>query len=321
MEPGLRGLSVRLLLAALVSALVSAVLARYLSRPLEQLGQASRRLASGDLSTRVGPPLQGRADEFGALARDLDEMAARLQELQSANQQLLRDVSHELRSPLARLRVALEIARNRDAGTVRSELDRIELESERLETLVDEVLDLLRESSQASPMNLECFDLGELLTDLGSVVNYEVPEHSPGIGVDVTDPLPVEGDRELLWRAIENLLRNALLHTDASRGVELRAWRDGSGVTFITVADRGPGVPAAQLERIFEPFYRVQEARDRQSGGHGLGLAIAAAAVRRHRGSITARNREGGGLEFVVALPPADRRSGTPGGEGQHVAE
>jgi two-component system sensor histidine kinase CpxA len=263
---------------------------------------AGQRLAGGDLSTRIGPPLTQRRDEFGRLAADIDEMAARLDELQSANRRLLRDVSHELRSPLARLRVAVEIARNRDSEAVRGELDRIELEAERLEALVDEVLDLLRDSSGAAPLNRERFDLRELLADLQNVVNYEAPEGSPGVLFKPGEDLPIDADRELLWRALENLIRNALIHTNAEAGVELSARRDGAWLE-VQVADRGPGLPPSQLEKVFEPFYRVQEARDRASGGHGLGLAIAAAAVRRHQGDISARNRAGGGLEMLVRLP------------------
>ncbi|NND43899.1 MAG: HAMP domain-containing protein [Xanthomonadales bacterium] len=305
LAPGFRGILHRLVIAALVAALVSYFLARQLVAPMERLGEATRKLAGGDLSTRVGPPVTGRKDEFGRLAADVDEMAARLEELQTANRRLLRDVSHELRSPLARLRVALEIARNRDAGVVTGELDRIELESERLEALVDEVLDLLRESSGSGPLQRTRFDVRELLADLQQTVNYEAPDGSPGMVVEAGEPLPVHADRELLWRALENLVRNALLHTDARQGVEVVARRDDASQWIeITVADRGPGLAEQHLEKIFEPFYRVQEARDRDSGGHGLGLAIAAAAVRRHRGEISAHNRAGGGLEMRLRFPP-----------------
>lgn len=303
LEPGIRGIIHRQLLAALVAALVSFFLARYLARPLESLGHASRRLAAGDLSARVGEPLGRRKDEFGVLARDFDDMAMRLEQSQKANTRLLRDVSHELRSPLARLRVALELARGRDGASVTSELDRIELEGERLEALVDQVLDLLRETSGATPVSPERFDLAELLADLVEVVAYELPEGASPIVLDAEGPVRVEADRELLWRAFENLLRNAIRHAGAAGEVHL-ALRAGPGpVATVTVADNGPGVPAAELERIFDPFYRVQEARDRHSGGHGLGLAIAAAALRRHDGKLEARNRVPSGLEMVATLP------------------
>jgi len=304
LEPGGRGIVLRLLITAAFSAIVSFFLARSLARPLERLGETSRRLAHGDLGARVGSPLDRRRDEFGVLARDLDTMAGRLEESQRANTRLLRDVSHELRSPLARQRVALELARGRAGDTVSGELDRIELESERLEALVDQVLDLLRESSGSAPFHREDFDLAALLADLAEVVSYELPESAPGIRTEIEGPLPVAADRELLWRAVENVLRNAVLHSDLAEPIRLAAARDGDVVT-VRIADRGPGIPGGQLERIFDPFTRVEEARDRSSGGHGLGLAIAAAAVRRHRGEITARNRAGGGLEITLRLPVA----------------
>ena len=176
LAPGSLGVGMRLVVAAMVSALISLLLARYLAAPLGQLSLASRRLATGDLTTRVGAPLDQRKDEFGQLAMDLDEMAHRLQLYQQSNQRLLRDVSHELRSPLARLRVALEIARNKDQSRVVEELNRIELEGERLETLVDEVLGLLRESTGSQSLQLVKFDLCELLQDLVTTVNYETGE-------------------------------------------------------------------------------------------------------------------------------------------------
>jgi two-component system sensor histidine kinase CpxA len=295
-------MTLRLALSALVAALVSFFLARNLSTPLEQLSLASRRIAAGDMGVRVGSPLDGRQDEFGHLARDFDRMAGRLQKMQDANRRLLRDVSHELRSPLARLRVALEIARNRQPGDVQSELDRIELESERLELLIDEVLELLRNNSETRPLKLETFDLAGLLQDLLEVVRYEVPEGAPGISLDAEQALAYHGDRELLWRAVENLLRNALVHSPQA-DVAVCALRDDDGNIVIRVRDSGPGVPEAHLAHLFDPFYRVEESRDRHTGGHGLGLAIAAAAIHRHQGSIEAINHPEGGLEVRIKLP------------------
>lgn len=304
LEPGWRGILHRLLVAGLVSALLSYFVARYLARPLERLSRVSRELAAGDLAARIGAPLTARRDEFGAVARDLDDMAGSLQASQEANRRLLRDVSHELRSPLARLRVALEIARNREPGQVGGELDRIELESERLEALVDEVLGLLRDSSGAVPLQAERFDLCEFLQDVCEVVAYEVPDGQPHLRLDAQPGLLISADRELLWRVFENLLRNALLHAGGAGEVRVTAKAaQQAGYLEVSVEDSGPGIPEAQLERVFEPFYRVQEARDRASGGHGLGLAIAAAAVRRHAGQIVATNRAGGGLAVTVSLP------------------
>jgi len=302
LAPGPAGTALRLAAAAILSAMISFFLARSLSVPLEQLSAASRRIAAGDLKTRVGHSLPERKDEIGRLATDFDAMASRLQAMQQANQRLLQDVSHELRSPLARLTVALEIARKKGAPNVESELDRIELESERLGALVNDVLGLLRESSETVPKVDEEFDLNVLLNDLVDVVNYEVPEGKPGITWKPVQPFPYRGDRELLWRAMENLLRNALRHTDPDTGVILNLERERKQV-HLSVRDFGPGLPEGELQKIFEPFYRVQESRDRGSGGHGLGLSIAANAVRRHGGRIAARNANDGGLIVQVSLP------------------
>lgn len=305
LAPGPEGTAMRILAGALISALVSFFLARSLTAPLEALRTATRKIAAGDLQARVGANIPQRQDEFGQLANDFNLMAERLQLMQQANRRLLRDVSHELRSPLARLAVALEIARGKGAEGIRPELERIELESARLETLVNDVLDLLRESSEHSPKQDQEFDLSELLSELVEVVNYEVPKGHAGIRWQPDGAVRYHGDRELLWRTMENLLRNALRHTEPSRGVELELGEDPNGALEICVRDHGPGVPQDQLEKIFEPFYRVQESRDRQTGGHGIGLAIAAAGVGRHGGRVQAENAAGGGLLMRVSLPLA----------------
>jgi len=303
LAPGPAGVGMRLGVAALISALMSLLLARYLAAPLGHLSRASRQFATGDLSVRVGAGLERRQDEFGQLARDMDEMAGQLQQLQQANQRLLRDVSHELRSPLARLRVALEIARNKDRSVVADELNRIELESERLEKLIDEVLSLLRESSGTRELNLSGFDLADLLKDLVETVNYETGDGREPIALHADSPLYLDADRELLWRVFENLLRNALIHSGDAGGIEVIAHQTEGKQIMVTVSDRGPGIDEAQIKNIFEPFFRIDEARNRNSGGHGLGLAIAASAVRRHDGRISASNRRQGGLEVCVLLP------------------
>lgn len=303
LAPGPQGVGMRLAVAAVISALVSFLLARYLAAPLGHLSRASRRLATGDLTVRVGAALDQRKDEFGQLALDIDEMAKRLQESQQANQRLLRDVSHELRSPLARLRVALEIARNKDKNLVVEELNRIELEGERLENLIDEVLGLLRESSGPRELKLAHFDLAELLQDLVETVNYEIAEGCGQIELQLCSPLPLHADKELLWRVFENLLRNAMIHGGDAGDIRVTGSVVSGQKIRVQVVDSGPGIAEAHVDKIFEPFYRVDEARNRKSGGHGLGLAIAASAVRRHGGRISASNKEGGGLEVVVDLP------------------
>lgn len=304
LAPGPDGTALRILAGAIISALVSFFLARSLTAPLEALRTATRQIAAGDLDARVAETTPQRRDEFGQLGADFNQMAARLQTMQQASRRLLRDVSHELRSPLARLSVALEIARKKGSDAIAPELDRIGLEGERLESLVNDVLGLLRETSENSPKQDEILDLSALMTELVEVVNYEVPDGKPGVQWQPAEEVLFHGDRELLWRTMENLLRNALRHTDAERGVLLDLKTHSSDrQLLITVRDFGTGVPEAELEKIFEPFYRVQESRDRHSGGHGIGLSIASAAVGRHGGVIEASNVAGGGLCVSICLP------------------
>ncbi len=304
LAPGPDGTALRILAGALISALVSFFLARSLTAPLEALRTATRQIAAGDLDARVAETTPQRRDEFGQLGADFNQMAARLQTMQQASRRLLRDVSHELRSPLARLSVALEIARKKGSEAITPELDRIALEGERLESLVNDVLGLLRESSENSPKQDETLDLSALLTELVEVVNYEVADGKTGVQWQPAEAVLFHGDRELLWRTMENLLRNALRHTDAERGVLLSLQANTvDRQVLIKVRDFGTGVPDAELEKIFEPFYRVQESRDRHSGGHGIGLSIASAAVGRHGGVIKASNVAGGGLCVSICLP------------------
>jgi two-component system sensor histidine kinase CpxA len=304
LAPGPQGTALRLVAAAVISALISYFLARSLVTPLEELSKASRKIAAGDLATRVSKTMPSRQDEIGQLATDFDVMTSRLQAMQQANQRLLQDVSHELRSPLARMSVALEIARQKGVGAIGSEIDRITLESERLESLVNDVLGLLRETSETVVMSEEDLDLSALMSDLVEVVNYEVTENKPGIIWNAPEPCDFHGDRELLWRAMENLLRNALRYTDPDQGVRLALdVQKRKSRVVLEVRDYGTGVPEAELEKIFEPFYRVHESRDRDSGGHGLGLSIVANAIKNHGGNIQARNAEKGGLIVTVSLP------------------
>jgi len=188
------------------------------------------------------------------------------------------------------------------------------LESERLENLVDEVLSLLRESSGPQALKMSRFDLSELLQDLVETVNYEISENQQPIGLQTQSPLLLNADRELLWRVFENLLRNALIHSGDAGAIEVSAKQVSDKEIQVSVLDSGPGITEEHINRIFEPFYRVDEARNRSSGGHGLGLAIAASAVRRHDGSISASNRQGGGLEMRVVLPLNSILHQHPGG-------
>ncbi len=286
-------------------------LARTLTAPVTALRVAVGRLAAGDLSARAGPRLSRRRDEIGELARDFDAMAARVEALVGARERLVRDVSHELRSPLARLQVALELARGEEGAAARPHLDRIAIEATRLESLVEQLLTLSRLESGEAKGPLELVDLVELVEEVAADAAFEASQRNVAVAVAVgSRPLYVVGDPPALASAIENVLRNAVHFAPPNSAVEVAVARIG-GQVEVAVRDRGPGVPDAFLERLFEPFFRVEEAREREHGGAGLGLAIAARTVAAHKGSIRAVNRQGGGLEVLLRLPLA-----TPPAEG-----
>ena len=281
--------------ALVVSALLCLVLAWWLTRPIRQLTTVARRLGDGDLSARSG--MGRRGDEIGRLARTLDEAAERIQQLLQVHRRLVSDVSHELRSPLARLKVAVELARSR--GRDGTELDRIETEADRLETMISELLMLSRlEAGEVSEL-ARGFDLAAMVREVIRDAEFEFA----GIRIDATVPhaCPMHGHEALLRSAFENVLRNALRYTSGAC-VRVTLAR-GADVLRLSVRDHGPGVPEGDLPRLFDPFYRVSEARDRDSGGFGLGLAIAARAVALHHGEIRAENAEGGGLQVSIDLP------------------
>jgi two-component system sensor histidine kinase CpxA len=280
-------------------------LARYFTSPLGRLRASARRIADGDLSARVGPAAGARGDEFGELARDFDVMAGRLEALVARERQLLSDISHELRSPLARLGLAVGVVRSEPGADPGPMLERIELETERLNALIGELLTLARLQSGPAPARREV-DLADLLHEITANADFEAQGVGKSVSVGPLEPFPVEGDEELLRRAIENVVRNAVRHTPEGTAVTVSlarcATRDGEEAV-VCVRDRGPGVPEAELAAIFEPFYRVETARDRRTGGTGLGLAIADRAVRNHRGRLRAANAEGGGLEVRISVP------------------
>ena len=291
-----------LLIALVVSAVICFFLARYLVAPVDQLRRATRQIASGDLDVRVSPKLKGRHDELGLLASDLDTMSERVRNLLELKQQLLRDVSHELRSPLARLQLALSLARRQESNGVERHLARIGCEADRLEELIARTLKLARLERPMQGFESARLDVAELLTNIVGDVGIEAEAHGCGVVLDTQRPLPVNGDPELLRSALENVIRNAVRYSPAASKVGIDAKRTGARIEVV-VTDSGPGVPEKDLELIFEPFYRVDAARNRAMGGDGLGLAIAARAIGIHGGRIQARNLESGGLAVHLSLP------------------
>jgi two-component system sensor histidine kinase CpxA len=292
-----------LVIALVVSAVVCFFLARYLVLPVDQLRRATRQIASGDLDVRVSPKLKGRHDELGLLAADLDTMSERVRNLLELKQQLLRDVSHELRSPLARLQLALSLARREEGSGVERHLARIGCEADRLEELIARTLKLARLERPMQGVERTQVDVAELLTNIVADVAIEADAHGCSVALETARPLEVNGDPELLRSALENVIRNAVRYAPAGSKVGIDARRGDGRRIEVIVRDHGPGVPEKDLELIFEPFYRVDAARNRAVGGDGLGLAIAARAVAIHGGTIQARNLGSGGLAVQLSLP------------------
>ncbi|MET1028941.1 MAG: ATP-binding protein [Dongiaceae bacterium] len=289
----------------------SAALAWYLSQPIQRLRRGFDQLAGGDLGVRLEPAMGRRRDEIADLARDFDVMAARLQQLVAAREQLLHDVSHELRSPLARLQVAIGLARQ-NPQRLAATLDRVEAEAERLDELVGEVLTLSRAESGV-PQHDDYFDLEGLVRKVAEDAQFEAQASGVRITVEEAarggevDPV-IRGNAELIRRALENIVRNALHHSQGGQVVTVGIAPDHAARQFvIRVADQGPGVAPEALSKIFDPFVRVDhDAAGRIVGtttGFGLGLAIARRAVLAHDGSIEARNGVQKGLIVIIRLP------------------
>jgi two-component system sensor histidine kinase CpxA len=292
----------QLLLVLGVTALVCFFLTRSVVTPIQRLRRATHAFASGNLGTRIGSAVRGR-NEITALANDFDEMAARIEALVEGQQRLLRDISHELRSPLTRLGIALELAR-KHAGTPEQEksLQRIELESERMNTMIGQLLDLTRMEHADTLKARTEVDLGALLEGIVEDAAYEAAERDIRVELKNVQPTAVHVVPELIAQAFENVIRNAVRYTPDGSRVEVEIYSATKEV-HILVRDQGPGVAEAELEKLFIPFYRVAEARERHTGGTGIGLAIARRAVELHHGRIRASNRAGGGLEVEIVLP------------------
>jgi two-component system sensor histidine kinase CpxA len=287
--------------AMIVSALFALLLAWYVAAPLQRIRASTRRFAEGDLDARVGELRFGRSAEIIALATEFDAMAERIKALVESHRRLVRDVSHELRSPLARQRVALELARGGDAAQVSASLDRIERESDRLEAMLAQALELSRLETATGAAH-DSIALDALLDDVITNADYEGAPRGRKVVLAECERLALTGSHSALYSAFENVIRNALAYTAEGSTVSVRLTRS-MGDAVVSVRDHGPGVPESELARIFEPFYRTDNARTRSSGGTGLGLAIAHRAIERHGGSIVARNAAADGLEITIRLP------------------
>jgi two-component system, OmpR family, sensor histidine kinase CpxA len=301
----------RLLAVLITAGAVCYPLARYVARPLASLRAATQELAGGNLAVRVAPAVGRRRDELADLARDFDRMAERIEALMTSERRLLRDISHELRSPLSRLHVALGLARQQ-AGDDQRPLDRIEREAERLNALIGQLLMLARLESGAMEPAREAVDLAAIVRDVAEDADFEVRSRGRAVRVTATCECVAIGAPDLLRSAVENIVRNAVRHTREGTAVEVSIRAGAPRHVVITVRDHGSGVPDDLLPHIFHPFYRVGDARDRHSGGVGLGLTIADRTIRLHGGTVRADNAPDGGLVVELRIPvdePAGRAS------------
>lgn len=291
-------------LVLLVSGAVCYVLSIRLTAPILRLREASRAIAQRDLQARIAPVVARRKDEFGDLARDFNTMAERIENLVGSQRQLISDVSHELRSPLARMEIALDLLRRR--GADHQACDRIYADLTRLEEIVGRLLQIARLESGGDTAGWEKVDLNLILDEVVADAELEARPRGCAVLFQSGGPIFVTGDEAQLRSALENVARNAVYYTDPGTEImiALTTESDSEGNrALVTIGDRGPGVPDSDLENIFAPFYRVDDARARYSGGVGLGLAIAFRVIQMHRGTITAQNRAEGGLQVSIRLP------------------
>ncbi|MFJ1229340.1 ATP-binding protein [Yersinia proxima] len=279
----------------------STLLAWNLTRPMRQLRAGFERVAQGDLSVRLLPVMRRRHDELTEVARDFDSMAERLEELVSAREQLLHDVSHELRSPLARLQLAIGLARQ-NPNNVENSLQRIEHESERLDKMIGELLALSRAENHNIAEDDEYFDLRELVAMVVNDARYEAQVPGVEILLQVAPQIDytVKGNAELMRRAIDNIVRNALRFSTHGQQVKVALSLIDKSYQ-IQVSDQGPGVDESKLSSIFDPFVRVKSAMSGK--GYGLGLAITRKVILAHGGQVEARNGEQGGLVITLRVP------------------
>ncbi|MDE2149055.1 MAG: HAMP domain-containing histidine kinase [Gammaproteobacteria bacterium] len=292
-------LMIELIVSLLVIAVIGWFSARGIARPVATVQMAARRVAGGDLSARIGAPLAGSESELGQLARDFDRMAERIQALVERTRGLLQDISHELRSPLARLQLALELIRRGHQAERGAHLAQAETEIARIDRLLGEVLALTRMEAGLPERLDQPVELSELLRERTTAAAEDAARRDIRLRLSTT-PVTVLGQRELLARAIDNLLSNAVKFSPVGGEVALCLERE-AGAAVLSVTDHGPGVAADEFDRLFMPFFRGRNAELVE--GQGLGLAIVARIARAHGGAVEAVPGPGGGLQIRLRLP------------------
>lgn len=288
-----------MLLLLAVSATASFVLAISISRPLRELLQQNLAFASGKLHSRVNK-LARRRDELGQLGRSFNTMAERISDLLQNQQRLLRDISHELRSPLTRAQLALGLAEQQQSV---QQLPRLKQELERIDAMLDELLTFSRLDAGQYQLDIGPCDLTAMLSELMALNQVEADSKQQQLQLDAPGQLWLDADGRLLCRAIENILRNAIKYSPLNSIIRISVQQQQQ-LVLLQICDQGPGLPETELAAIFQPFYRVSDSRNQQTGGTGLGLAIVAQIIRQHNGTVRAYNGNPG-LCLQVQLPLA----------------
>ena len=288
----------QILAVILTAGILCYALALYLTAPISKLRLAARRFAGGDLHTRLDIR---RRDELGELAREFDRMAERIENLVTSEKRLTQDISHELRSPLARLNVALELARKKANPETEGLIERIATESNRLNEMISRLLVLSKLETGSENFEKNEINLTKVFEQVAADADFEAQGNHKSVRIRHKDEAKVFGNETLLRSAIENVLRNAVRYTKEETTVDVKLTKNGKNAV-VSIKDYGAGVPEDELEKLFRPFYRVNTARDRKTGGIGLGLAIAERAVHAHRGSIKAENTADG-FAVEITLP------------------
>lgn len=289
---------VLLLFTLVISAVASFILAVSISRPLRELLQRNLQFAEGKLDSRVQHLVQ-RQDELGQLGHSFNTMAERISALLTNQQRLLRDISHELRSPLARAQLALGLTERQQNL---AQMPRLKQELDRLDAMLDELLTYSRLDAGQYQLHKASVDLPPLLAEIIAVNQVEAEAKQQQLQLSAPAELIINADSHLLARAIENILRNAIKYSPANSNISCQLLLQ-TDCCQLDICDQGPGIDESQLSAIFQPFYRVSSNREHDSGGTGLGLAIVAQIVRQHDGSVTASNQSSGGLCIRLRLP------------------
>jgi len=294
-------------IAIIISGIVCFWLARYLSAPIVRLRNAAQELSKGNLAARAKKKnVDHRRDEIAQLVQEFDQMAEQIESLMHAQKRLISDVSHEFRSPLTRINLAVELIRNVDSPGVSTAIARIEQETERLNGMVGKLLTLSRMEAGQQLVDKEEIELADLLRQVVDDADFEARNRNCRVVLYEADECRAVGSPELLHSAVENIVRNAVRYTADRTEVEVRLicrTTDVGSEAVVKIRDHGPGVPDSSLQQLFRPFFRLDESRERKTGGAGLGLTIAQRAVRLHGGEVSASNATGGGFEVTITFP------------------